>query len=211
MNRMAERVVSPVLLVVVAPSGAGKTTVSRGLLEANPNLERVVTCTTRKPRTGEQNGIDYHFLDESGFASRLAAGEFLESATVYGNHYGTLKSEVSARLERGADVLLSVDVQGAESIRDEAAVEPLLREALVSVFLMPPSFHELQRRLTLRNQDPPDVIQRRLAVAHEEMSHWRHFDYVVVSGSIQEDFDAMQQILTTEKLKTHRIRHLVVE
>jgi len=208
---MARRLSTSILLLITAPSGAGKTTVSRNLLAATPGLERVITCTTRAPRGGERDGVDYHFLAPPVFAERVAAGEFLEHAEVYGNRYGTLKSEALARLERGRDVLLAVDVQGAESIRRAAAAEPLLRSALVSVFIMPSSLAELERRLRGRAEDAPEVIRRRLEVARQEITQWPGCDYVVVSGTEQEDLAAVQGILSTEKLRSSRVRKLELE
>jgi guanylate kinase len=205
-----ERLVSPLLLLITAPSGAGKTTVGQRLLATTPGLIRAVTCTTRAPRPGERDGVDYHFLDRTIFDRRVAAGDFLEHAEVYGNRYGTLRDEVCARLADGADVLLSVDVQGAEAIRARAAEDRVLGDALVSVFLMPPSEGELGRRLTGRRQDAPEVIARRLAVAREEMEHWPHFDYTVVSGTMEEDLTAMQRLVAVEKLRSRRTRRLVV-
>lgn len=210
MNRPIERLSSPVLLVVTAPSGAGKTTVGRNLIETTAGLERAVTCTTRSRRAGEQDGVDYHFLGLEDFEQRVGAGAFLEHARVYGNRYGTLKSEVLERLARGADVLLSVDVQGAEVIRGVAEADPVLRAALVTVFLMPPSMDELERRLRGRNQDPPEVMARRLAVARDEIEHWPHFDYLVVSGRVEDDLAAMQRVLAAEKLRSARVRRCVV-
>lgn len=208
---MTERIVAPVLLVVSAPSGAGKTTVGELLLQADPGLERAVTCTTRPSRAAERNGVDYHFLDRAEFERRLASGEFLEHAEVYGNRYGTLRSEVAGRLERGRDVLLTVDVQGAEAVRQVgAAGDPVLGPALVSVFLMPPSWGELKRRLTGRNQDATEVIERRLSAARDEMGQWPRFDYVVVSGAKEADLIAMQRILEAERLRSHRTRRLAV-
>lgn len=200
-----KRAVAPLLLVLSAPSGAGKTTVGRGLLASVPGLERAVTCTTRGPRTGERDGVDYHFLDRAEFERRVAAGAFLEHAEVYGNRYGTLREEVAARLRAGRDVLLTVDVQGAESIRAAAGEDSALRSALVSVFLLPPSMGELERRLTGRNQDAAAVIARRLAVAREEMDHWRHFDYVVVSGGVEDDLAAMRGIILAERQRSARV------
>jgi guanylate kinase len=191
----------PVLLLISAPSGAGKTTVSHGLLAATPGLERAITCTTRPPRGGERDGVDYHFLTAEDFARRVAAGEFLEHATVYGRSYGTLKAEVISRLRAGRDVLLSVDVQGAASIRAAAAADPELRAALVTAFLAPPSLDELRRRLTGRGEDAPEVIARRLAEAEAELAHAERFDHVVRSGTMAEDLAAMQAILRAAKAR----------
>ncbi len=208
---MSDLVVSPILLLVTAPSGAGKTTVGRNLLNVIPNLERAVTCTTRPPRPGEVEGVDYYFLDLPTFEKRVARGEFLEHAAVYGNRYGTMRSEVRARLDRDRNVLLIVDVQGAEAIRATAGSDRAIADALVSVFLLPPSLAELERRLHVRNQDAPDVIRRRLAVAREEMEHWRHCDYVMVSAGVADDLAAMQRIVACEQSRARRIRRLLIE
>src|SRR5689334_19774589 len=130
---------NPLLVLISAPSGGGKTTISKQLLAARPRMTRAVTCTTRPPRAGERDGVDYYFLDAASFLKRVQAGNFLEHATVYGNSYGTLKSEVLGKLRQGKDVLLSVDVQGASAIRERAKEDPELKKALVSVFLTPAS------------------------------------------------------------------------
>lgn len=207
---MADCVPSPVLVLISAPSGAGKTTVSQRLLAAIPGMERVVTCTTRAPRGGERNGVDYHFLDRETFERRVAAGEFLEHAEVYGHRYGTLRSSVVERLEAGVDVVLSVDVQGAESIRAVSERDSVIGGALVSVFIMPPSLAELERRLRGRNEDSDGVVARRLGVARDEMGQWRRFRYVLVSGTMDEDLEAMQRVLAVERMRTDRIRSLTV-
>lgn len=201
----------PVLVLISAPSGAGKTTVTRRLLAATPGMERVVTCTTRPPRGGERDGVDYFFLDRAVFERRVEAGEFLEHAEVYGNRYGTLKSTVLERLEAGVDVVLSVDVQGAEAIRAVAAVDPSIGRALASVFIMPPSLAELERRLRGRNEDSEAVVAGRLAVARQEMEHWRRFRYVLISGTMDEDLEAMRQVLAAERMRAERIREMRVE
>src|SRR5215471_13972081 len=134
-NSMAT--INPLLILISAPSGGGKTTLCQRLLEARPNMSRAITCTTREPRKGEREGVDYYFLTAESFLKRVQAGNFLEHATVYGNSYGTLKSEVLGKMRQGQDVLLNVDVQGAATIRDRALQDPELKRALVSVFLTP--------------------------------------------------------------------------
>jgi guanylate kinase len=161
------------LIVVSAPSGAGKTTLCQGLLAARPDLTRAVTCTTRAPRAGEQDGVDYHFLDPAAFARRAEAGEFLEHAVVHGNRYGTLKSAV-------------------------------LRGALVTIFLTPPSFTVLEERLRKRGTDTAEAIARRLSAAREEMAHWNQFDYLLVSGAIPEDLRRALGIVESEKMRALR-------
>ena len=162
---MAERKPAPLILLISAPSGAGKTTLCDGLLAACPDLVRAVTCTTRAPRPGELQGRDYYFLTKEDFKQRVTAGEFLEHASVYDNHYGLLKGELLAKLHAGKDVLLNVDVQGAASIRMAAALEPELKAALVTLFLTTESLELLAHRLNKRNADDPAVIAKRLAAA----------------------------------------------
>ena len=195
---------SPLLILISAPSGAGKTTVCQQLLLARPEMCRAITCTTRQPREGEQDGIDYYFLDPETFLKRVHAGNFLEHATVYGNSYGTLKSEVLGKLRQGKDVLLNVDVQGAGAIREQAQADPELRRALVSVFLTPQSLGVLEERLRRRGTDAPAVVQKRLAVARQEIAQWKHFDYLLLSSSIAEDLRRMLLIVEAEKMRGHR-------
>ena len=195
---------SPLLILISAPSGAGKTTVCQQLLLARPEMCRAITCTTRQPREGEQDGIDYYFLDPETFLKRVHAGNFLEHATVYGNSYGTLKSEVLGKLRQGMDVLLNVDVQGAGAIREQAQADPELRRALVSVFLTPQSLGVLEERLRRRGTDAPAVVQKRLAVARQEIAQWTHFDYLLLSSSIAEDLRRMLLIVEAEKMRGHR-------
>jgi guanylate kinase len=197
-------VTSPLLIIISAPSGAGKTTVCQQLLAARPGMARAITCTTRAPREGEQDGIDYYFLDAASFLKRVQAGNFLEHATVYGHSYGTLKSEVLGKLRQGKDVLLNVDVQGAATIREKAQEDPELRRALVSVFLTPQSLAQLESRLRKRGTDAPAVIQKRLGVARQEIAQWKHFDYLLISGTIPEDLRRMQAIVDAESMRSTR-------
>ena len=201
---MADHSPSGLLVLISAPSGAGKTTVCQQLLAARPDLTRAVTCTTRQPRAGEQDGVDYYFLDAADFLRRLQAGNFLEHATVYGHSYGTLKSEVLGRLRAGRDVLLNVDVQGAATIRAKAQEDPELGRALVGVFLTPPSMAVLEERLRKRGTDPDAVIQKRLGVARQEIAQWKHFDYLLLSATIPEDLRRMQAIIEAEKMRSAR-------
>lgn len=195
---------SPLMFLISAPSGAGKTTLCDNLLRSNPTMRRAVTCTTRAPREGEQDGVDYYFLNPATFLRRVESGHFLEHATVYGNSYGTLKSEVAEKLDAGLDVLINVDVQGAASIRKLAGEEEALREKLVSVFLTPPSLAVLEQRLRHRASDSEDVIRRRLSVARQEAAQWRHFDYLLVSGTPEEDTQRAMAILQTERMRASR-------
>jgi guanylate kinase len=197
---------SPLLVIISAPSGGGKTTLTLEILASDPNTVRAVTCTTRAPRDGEKEGIDYYFLDPGDFLKRVQAGHFLEHATVYGNSYGTLKSEVLGRLRLGKDVLLNVDVQGAAAIRAKAEDDPELKRALVTVFLTPRSLSTLEDRLRGRGKDSAAAIQRRLSVARQEIAQWKHFDYLVISQSVAEDVKRTQSILAAERLRNFRVQ-----
>ena len=197
---------TPLLILISAPSGGGKTTLCQQLLAARPGMMRAVTCTTRQPRGGEQDGVDYYFLNADSFLKRVQAGNFLEHATVYGNSYGTLKSEVLGKLRQGNDVLLNVDVQGAATIREKAQDDPELRAALVTVFLTPPSLSVLEERLRKRGTDSSAVIQKRLSVARQEIAQWKHFDYLLLSGSIAEDLRRMLAIIEAEQMRTVRLQ-----
>ncbi len=195
---------SPLLILISAASGGGKTTLCRQLLNARPDMVRAVTCTTRPPRAGEQEGVDYYFLDREDFQKGVQAGDFLEHATVYGYSYGTLKSEVLGKLRQGRDVLLNVDVQGAASIRGQAAKDAELRSSLITVFLTPPSLAILEERLRRRGTDTPEVIQKRLGVARQEIAQWKLFDYLLLSGSVEEDLRRMVAIVEAEKMRSAR-------
>jgi guanylate kinase len=205
---MAETKSNSLLIVISAPSGGGKTTLCKQLLAANPSMTRAVTCTTRLPREGEQDGMDYYFLDATSFLKRVQAGNFLEHATVFGNSYGILKSEVLSKLRQGRDVLLNVDVQGAATIHNRAEEDPELKQALVRVFLTPPSLAILEERLKRRGTDSPAVIQKRLGVARQEIAQWKNFDYLLISTTIAEDLRRMQAVLEAEKMRVARTQPL---
>ena len=200
--------VSPLLVLISAPSGGGKTTLCQQLLSVRPQMSRAVTCTTRPPRPGERHEIDYYFLDATAFLKRVQAGHFLEHATVFGNSYGTLKSEVLSKLRQGKDVLLNVDVQGAATIRLRAEEEPELKRALVSVFLTPASMEILEQRLRTRGTDSPSAIAKRLSVARQEIAQWKNFDYLIISTSIQEDLRRMVSIIEAECMRPARLTQL---
>jgi guanylate kinase len=196
---------SGVLLLISAPSGGGKTTVCTSMLTGNPALKRVITCTTRPPRSGEVNGQDYHFLTMPEFERRMAVGEFLEQALVYGNRYGTLRSSVLDTLRSGSDVLLNIDVQGAASIRKVAEEDPEIRCALATVFLTPRTLVELESRLRGRGSESEEVVARRLAAAPAEVAEAVHFDYLVVSETREWDLRRVQSIYEAEKARRHRV------
>jgi guanylate kinase len=195
---------APLLILISAPSGGGKTTLCRQLLRARRNMVRAVTCTTRPPRKGERNGVDYYFLHAGDFLKRVQAGNFLEHATVYGNSYGLLKSELLGKLRAGKDVLLNVDVQGAATIRAKSESEPELKRALVTIFLTPTTLAEIEARLKRRGADAEAVIQKRLAVAKQEIAQWKNFDYLLVSGTKQEDLRRTLAIVEAEKMRVAR-------
>jgi guanylate kinase len=197
---------SPLLVIISAPSGGGKTTLCQQLLAARPQMTRAITCTTRAPRAGERDGTDYYFLDATSFLKRVQAGNFLEHATVYGNSYGILKAEVLGKLRQGKDVLLNVDVQGTATIRTKAEEDPELQKALVSVFLTPPSLAMLEERLRKRGTESDAVIQKRLSVARQEIAQWKHFDYMLISTTINEDLRRMMAILEAEKMRAQRLQ-----
>ncbi|MDE2029225.1 MAG: guanylate kinase, partial [Alphaproteobacteria bacterium] len=160
------------MMVLSSPSGAGKTTMSRLLLETDPEISLSVSVTTRPPRKGEVNGKDYKFVDTTDFNLMLNRDQLLEHAKVFGNYYGTPRQPVEDALASGRDVLFDIDWQGTQQLAEKA------REDLVSVFILPPSWHELERRLFSRAQDDPAEINRRMAKASDEMSHWAEYDYV---------------------------------
>jgi len=195
---------APLLILISAPSGGGKTTLCNQLLASRPDMVRAVTCTTREPRPGEKNGVDYYFLSEEEFERRMKAGEFIEHATVFGRSYGILKSELLDKLRSGLDVLLNVDVQGAATIRGRVKAEPELKRALVSVFLTPPSVAMLETRLKNRAADSAAEIQKRLAVARQEIAQWNNFDYLLISTSIAEDLRRALAIVESEKMRVAR-------
>jgi guanylate kinase len=166
------------LFVVVAPSGAGKTSLVNALLERDPNIRLSISFTTRPPRAGEEHGKHYHFVDKAEFESMIAAGDFLEHANVYGNYYGTSRKWIARELEGDHDVLLEIDWQGAAQVRK-------LFPKMVGIFILPPSLAELKRRLEGRGKDSPETIARRMASAREEISHVLEFEYIIVNDRFE--------------------------
>jgi guanylate kinase len=187
------------MLILSSPSGAGKTTISRLLLERDANLEMSVSATTRHKRPGEVEGIDYHFVDPTTFNLMVNRREFLEYAKVFGNYYGTPRRPVELALQEGRDVLFDIDWQGTQQIVENA------RSDAVTVFILPPSTKELERRLNARAQDPADVVASRMAKASDEMSHYTEYDYIIVNADIDESVAEVQAILVAERLKRQRL------
>ncbi len=186
------------MLVLSSPSGAGKTTISRALLTGDDNLTLSISVTTRAPRPGEQDGVDYRFIDRGRFDAMAKAGDLLEHAEVFRNGYGTPRAEVEAALAAGRDVLFDIDWQGTQQLGEK------MRDDLVSVFILPPSTAELERRLHERAQDSAETVRARMAEASEEMSHWPEYDYIIVNLDIGESVRQARSILEAERLKRDR-------
>ena len=192
-----------ILLLVSGPSGSGKTTLCRRLAREG-EAHYSVSCTTRPSREGEVNGRDYYFLSRPQFEEDVASGHFLEHAEVYGNLYGTLISEVVQFLERGQDVVMDIDVQGAHQVR--ACSDPLIQSALVDLFVMPDGEAELRERLTARATDADEVIEVRMEAALKEMLHHEHYTYCLLSRTREEDYTRFKAILLCERLRVSRLR-----
>jgi len=186
------------MLVLSSPSGAGKTTLSRRLLGGDAAITMSVSATTRQPRAGETEGKDYYFVSPSMFRDMAGTGAFLEHAQVFGNHYGTPKEPVMLALAKGRDVLFDIDWQGTQQLRQQAG------DDLVSIFVLPPSHEELERRLRARAQDSEDVVQARMAKANNEISHWAEYDYVVINDDLESALDKIRTILAAERMKRGR-------
>jgi len=190
------------LYVVAAPSGAGKTTLVRMLLASEAGVNLSISHTTRSPRPGETDGREYHFVAVDVFRAMISRGEFLEWAEVHGNFYGTSKSRIAEQLAAGSDVLLEIDWQGAQQVRQQ------FPEA-IGIFILPPSMEELTRRLTGRGTDAPEVVERRLAAAQAEMRHVGEFDYVIINDQLDQALDDLRAVVRAARLAVgkQRARH----
>jgi guanylate kinase len=186
------------MLVLSSPSGAGKTTLSRKLLDSDGSVTMSVSITTRAPRSGEEEGKDYFFVSPSMFTQMAEGGAFLEHAQVFGHQYGTPKEPVMLALGKGRDVLFDIDWQGTQQLRQQAG------DDLVSIFVLPPSHAELERRLRARAQDAEDVVQARMAKANNEISHWAEYDYVVINDDLESTLAKIRTILDAERMKRGR-------
>ncbi|HYJ57937.1 MAG TPA: guanylate kinase [Methyloceanibacter sp.] len=190
------------MLVLSSPSGAGKTTLARRLLDAEPEVEISVSHTTRAKRKGEKDGRDYHFIDRDSFTQMRDRGEFLEWAVVFDNFYGTPRKKVEQALAEGRDILFDVDWQGAAWLRDK------VKDDVVTVFILPPTVADLEQRLNVRAQDPPETVRRRMLGASDEIQHWDEYDYVVVNYDIERSVAALRAILAAERLRRSRLTSL---
>jgi guanylate kinase len=191
------------MFVLSSPSGAGKTTLSRMLIDRMPGLRMSVSATTRSIRPGEVDGRDYLFVDKPRFDAMVKGDELLEWATVFDNSYGTPRAPVEAALSAGQDVLFDIDWQGTQQLREKA------RADVVSVFILPPSAGDLEKRLHSRAQDSDEVIRKRMSRASHEMSHWAEYDYIVINHNVDDAFAEVQSILKAERLKRERRTGLV--
>ena len=188
-----------ILIILSSPSGAGKSTLSRRLLEIDPEVRFSISATTRPPRPGETEGREYFFKSRREFEAMVAAGEMLEHAEVFGNLYGTPRAPVEAAIARGEDVLFDVDWQGGQQIRNST-----LRDAVVSIFILPPTIAELGKRLRARGQDSPEVVSERMAKARDEISHWAEYDYVLINESLPQCEAELRAIIAAERLRRDR-------
>ena len=191
------------MLVLSSPSGAGKTSIARALLSSEPDLRISVSVTTRQARPGEENGKDYYFIAEAEYKRMVKANELLEHARVFDNYYGTPRVKVEEQLAAGNDVLFDIDWQGTQQLKATA------RDDLVSIFVLPPSIEELERRLRGRAQDSEDVMRKRMSRAADEMSHWPEYDYGVVNFDLEKSIAQVKAILTAERLRRTRQTGLV--
>jgi guanylate kinase len=187
------------LMVLSSPSGAGKTTLARRLMEADAEIAMSVSVTTRRPRPGEVDGRDYHFVDQAAFTRMREGDELLEWARVFDNFYGTPRAPVEEAIGRGRDILFDIDWQGAQQLSEK------MKHDVVRVFVLPPSAAALERRLQTRAQDSAEIVRRRMEAASAEISHWPEYDYVIVNANIDSSLAGLRAILTAERLKRERL------
>ena len=184
------------IIILSSPSGAGKSTITKKLLETDPRITLSVSATTREPRDGEEDGVHYYFLSKDSFKEEIDKGNFVEHAEVFGNYYGTLKKEVEKKFADSKDIILDIDWQGARQVSDQMDNKRLLR-----IFILPPSIKELENRLRNRGTDSEEVIQKRMDQAKSEISHFNEYDYIVVNDDIEETFKQIQSIIEAKRLR----------
>jgi guanylate kinase len=190
-----------ILFTLSGPTAVGKNTLCSNIKQTH-DFVHVITCTTRDPRLQEQHGVDYHFLTEKEFKEKIQNNEFLEYTTHNGFYYGSLKKDITNHLDEGVDILITLNIDGVRAIRNI----PNLVNDLVDTFIMPPSIEELEQRLRRRNRDSEDDIQKRLAIAREEVTHWSEFCYTIVSETMEEDLSKLRAIVRAERYKSKRLR-----
>jgi guanylate kinase len=186
------------IMVLSSPSGAGKTTLTRMLLESDPSLSLSISVTTRPRRPNEVDGVHYHFIDHARFDAMVAAGDLLEHASVFGNHYGTPRGPVEASLAAGRDIVSDLDWQGTQQLSQT------IPQDLVKVFILPPSVGELERRLKARNEDSAEVVAKRMDKAIDEMSHWAEYDYIIINSELDQSLAKLEAIVEAERTKRFR-------
>ena len=194
---------SGILFLLSGPAGSGKSTLLKRALEEFDNMKFSISCTTRTPREGEVNGKEYHFLNQDEFTSKVKNDEFLEHAIVHKWNYGTLKSSVKDALESGIDIIMDIDVQGAQKVR--GCQDEIISSALVDIFITTKNIAELESRLRGRGSEDDETFELRMETARSELKEWRHYAYCIISGTQQEDFRLLSSIINSERAKVHRM------
>ncbi len=192
------------LIILSSPSGAGKSTLSKRLIEWDPDMSFSVSATTRPPRKGEVDGVDYYFKSQGEFKDLVANDQMLEYAEVFENSYGSPKGPVEGAIEAGRDVLFDIDWQGGQQVRASS-----LREHVLSIFILPPSIKELERRLLMRAQDSKEVINKRMLKSRDEISHWVEYDYVLINDNLDQTFEQLKTIVMSERMRKSQQPHLM--
>jgi guanylate kinase len=195
-----------ILLIISGPSGAGKSSICADIRKGIPEMHFSVSCTTRPPRAGEKHGSDYFFISKEEFKNKIKSGDFLEYAKVHSNYYGTLKSEVLSKIKNGVDVLLDIDVQGAVKIKKSASGDKLLAKAIETVFIGPPSFSELERRLRSRATENDKLVRERLQDAKKEMKYWNKYDFLIINKQLPKTIQDTLNLIDILHKKTIRLK-----
>ena len=193
------------IFILCGPSGAGKSTIIKKILNHNPNISFSVSCTTRKPRIDEKNKVDYFFISKKSFLEKIKNNEFLEYAKVHNEFYGTLKSEVLNKVETGKSLIIEIDIQGVKQIKKYCTIDKKIANSSTFIFVAPPSYKILKKRLLTRGSDDSNIINNRLETAKEELKYWRDFDYLIVNIDKQNSINAMQEIINLSKIKVSQL------